>query len=196
MTDDKALTGGQEKIVRAVERTLAAQSRRDQPGVKITNLASGKTQVEVHAYDDDLRTAGDAARDEFDRQMGTTSVPTAEFERMVWLASIGQAALDKGVIAPHESAPNDAEIDAAYEKAYPTLVVEGESDAELLKGMPHDIQAGPGRRSSKRVMIDTTVVNVGGTKRVRKPVATGDATDPNADLLAKLKAATEGDEHA
>jgi hypothetical protein len=100
MTDqksDKTLPGGQEKIVRAVERTLAATTRRERPGVKITNLASGTVQVEVHAYDDDVSTAGDAAREEFDRQMGTSSVPTAELEQLRWLASIGKAHLEGDV---------------------------------------------------------------------------------------------------
>ena len=92
MTDDKSLMGGQERILRAVERVLAATQRRDQQGVKITNLASGKVQVEVHAYDDDVTLAGDRARAEFDRQMGMTSVPTAELEELRWLASIGRIA--------------------------------------------------------------------------------------------------------
>lgn len=124
---DKSLPGGQEKIVRAVERTLAATARREQPGVKITNLASGVMQVEVHAYvdttDEAMEAAGAVARAEYDRQHAMTSVPTAELEQLRWLASIGKAHLDA-------------------------------DDPSGRKGVLHDIDAKPGHRARQSVVAE------------------------------------------
>jgi hypothetical protein len=116
MTDDKSLPGGQEKIIRAVERTLAASAASMREGVKITNLASGKVQVEVHAYDGDLTVAGNRARDEFNRQLGLESIPTEELERLKWLASIGKVALEKsGGVVPDEVEPTHYQTSAGGE---------------------------------------------------------------------------------
>ena len=146
MTADKSLTGKAENVVRAVERTLQATSRRDQPGVKITNLASGKIQVEVHAYDDDLTVAGDRARAEFDRQLGLASVPVDELETLRWYASIGKLAADKGqepdATTKRMLAERDAFLAEQHQRQenldsyYPT------EDEPTVR----DIQAGPGRR--------------------------------------------------
>jgi hypothetical protein len=151
MTLDKSLAGGQEKIVRTVERTLAAQARREQPGVKITNLASGKVQVEVHAYDDDVSVAGDRARAEFDRQMATTSVPTQELDELRWLASIGQAmqqrqadleeavALeDAGGTLVNDTTVVNVEVNA---RKRPSVSVEGPTDTDDLLAKLHEINA-------------------------------------------------------
>jgi|SRR5215467_6807407 len=96
MTDDKSLPGGQEKMLRAVERVIAAASSKSQNSVRITNLASGKIQVEIHAVGDDLAETGDRARAEFERQSSLASVPADELDHLRWLASIGQAAVENG----------------------------------------------------------------------------------------------------
>jgi hypothetical protein len=107
---DQVLTGKEEKVIRTVERTLeAVQSGHQQPGVKITNLSSGKIQIEVHAYDDDVDTAGSLAMAEYARvmawalaQQGLVAVPDEELQRLRWYASIGLAAEAKS--QPPESA--------------------------------------------------------------------------------------------
>jgi hypothetical protein len=181
MTDDqKPLTGKEERLIRAIERVLAARSRREQPGVKITNLASGVRQVEVHAYDDDLTVAGDRARAEFERQTGLTSVPTAELERLRWLASVGQVALEKsggevpdGVDLP---APGPREPDATTQKML------AERDQFLAEhGTPHDIQAGPGRRRK-------SVATVGGLPEVAEATP---SVEEMETMLAKLRQVTD-----
>jgi len=173
MTDEHGLplTGKEERVIRVVERTLASEKRREQPGVKITNLASGKVQVEVHAYDDDLTAAGDRARAEFDRQLGLESVPVAELERMRWLATIGQATLERQTDL---QAAADLEDSVEPDPALKEMLAKRDdflAEVEAVEaGKPHDIPAGPGHR-------------------VRKSVpAVGDESD---DLLAKLRAVTE-----
>lgn len=137
--DDKPLTGKEERLIRAIERVLAARSRREQPGVKITNLASGVRQVEVHAYDDDVTVAGDAARAEFERQTGLVGVPAAELERLRWLASIGQVTLER----------NGGEVPDEVEVRGPDPDFEDRLAADVAT--VHDIQAGPGHRTRRSV---------------------------------------------
>lgn len=146
MTDEKQpLTGKAERLMRTVERTLAARARREQPGVKITNLASGVRQVEVHAYDDDLSVAGERARAEFERQTGLVGVPEAEYERLKWLASIGQVALDRGIVAreevPTEPGPEPMDLGDLNEMDAKHPGWDEQPTPEY-----RDIQAGPGRR--------------------------------------------------
>jgi hypothetical protein len=138
--DDKPLTGKEERLIRAIERVLAARSRRDQPGVKITNLASGVRQVEVHAYDDDVTVAGDAARAEFERQTGLVGVPAAELERLRWLASIGQVTLEKN----GGEVPDEVEV-RGPDPDFKDRLADDVAQAEARPWM-RDIQAGPGRK--------------------------------------------------
>jgi hypothetical protein len=112
---DQVLTGKEEKVIRTVERTLeAVQSGHQQPGVKVTNLSSGKIQIEVHAYDDDISTAGTLAMAEYDRvmtwalkQQGLVGVPEAELQKLRWYASIGLAAEAKQEPASQDLEPDD-----------------------------------------------------------------------------------------
>jgi len=176
MTDDKSLPGGQEKIVRAIERLLVAQQRPAQEGVRVTNLASGKLQVEVHAYDGDLTVAGNRARAEFDRQMAYSSVPTEELEHLRWLASIGQAAIEHGW-KPNGNVPDnelhivdppEVERSVAYEEQYDAKAAEqGASPYHV-----HDIEAQPAHRR-KTVYAEPEPAE----------------EDPNADLIAQMQAA-------
>jgi hypothetical protein len=155
MSDDKSLPGGQEKIVRAVERVIAAASKTSQDSVRITNLASGKIQVEVHAAGDDLTETGDRARAEFERQTSLASVPTEELEHLRWLASIGQAAVEHGWKpegnAIPESEPPDAQTEAALKERddflehvnkRKSVYAEGDSDADLLSKLTEINMAG------------------------------------------------------
>ena len=134
MTDDKSLTGKAENVVRAVERTLHATRRTDQPGVKITNLASGKVQVEVHAYDDDITAAGDRARAEFDRQLGLASVPVDELETLRWWATIGMKYAEKPTVEQSTVEPSAESVAEMPEV----------DNADARRG--HYMNAGPGRR--------------------------------------------------
>jgi arginine utilization protein RocB len=112
---DQSLTGKEEKVIRAVERTLRAAQASQQPGVKITNLSSGKIQIEVHAYNDLVEAAADQAMLEYERvmawalaQQGLVAVPDAELQRLRWYASIGQAHEAKQEPAPDVAAdPSD-----------------------------------------------------------------------------------------
>jgi hypothetical protein len=175
MTDDqKPLTGKEERLIRAIERVLAARSRRDQPGVKITNLASGVRQVEVHAYDDDLTVAGDRARAEFERQTGLTSVPAAELERLKWLATIGQVTLDKngGEVPPEFGSPGVRGPDPDFEDRLAADIAEAEARATV-----RDIQAGPGKRRK-------SVAAVGG---LPEAVEATPSVEEMETMLAKLR---------
>jgi hypothetical protein len=177
MTDDqKPLTGREERLMRAIERVLAARSRRDQPGVKITNLASGVRQVEVHAYDDDLTVAGDAARAEFERQTSLVGIPAAELERLKWLATVGQVMLEKnGGVVPDEvetPMPGPHEPDATTQKML------AERD-QFLADHAVDIQAGPGRRRK-------SVATVGGLPEAEAVEATPTVEEMET-MLAKLR---------
>jgi hypothetical protein len=179
MTDDqKPLTGKEERLIRAIERVLAARSGRDQPGVKITNLASGVRQVEVHAYDDDLTVAGDRARAEFERQTGLTSVPAVELERLKWLASIGQVTLDKnGGEVPPEFGSSPAP--GPHEPDETTKRMMAESLAFANEQNVRDIQAGPGRRRK-------SVATVGGLPEAEAVEATPSVEEMET-MLAKLR---------
>lgn len=170
--DQKPLTGKEERLMRAIERVLAARSRREQPGVKITNLASGKVQVEVHAYDDDLTAAGDRARAEFDRQLSQESVDAATLERMRWLATIGQAHLDQQGEPDETTRRMLAERDEFLAKIHAEDVPEPVAD-EIPN--VHDIAAGPGKRRR-------SVAAVGDDGPPHTP--TVDALD---EMMAKLR---------
>jgi hypothetical protein len=176
MTDDqKPLTGKEERLIRAIERVLAARSRREQPGVKITNLASGVRQVEVHAYDDDLTVAGDRARAEFERQTGLTSVPAAELERLKWLASIGQVTLEKNGGEVPDGV--DLPAPAPHEPDETTKRMMAESLAFANEQNVRDIQAGPGRRRK-------SVATVGGLPEAAEATP---SVEEMETMLAKLR---------
>lgn len=168
------LTGKEERVIRTVERTLAAEKRREQPGVKITNLASGKVQVEVHAYNDDLTAAGEAARAEFDRQLRLASVDVDELDRLRWLATIGQAAMDRGVVNDLKAALNEDDPRLAVEREQYLATQVPEPVEDEIPNV-RDIAAGPGKRRR-------SVAAVGDDGPPHTP--TVDALD---EMMAKLR---------